>query len=238
MSIFALGDLHLSLGTNKTMEVFGPAWDRYVQRIEENWRAMIKPEDTVLVPGDISWAMYLSETKADFDFLESLPGRKLICRGNHDYWWTTVHKMEDYFAKQNYKSLQIVRHNAVVVEDSVISGTRGWVLPNDSKFSAEDKPIYERELARLRLCAEAIEKADPEHSKRRIMMLHYPPVTKDNTKTEWARVLDEYKIDLCVYGHLHGRGHSIAFEGTISDSFSCQYKCVAADFLGFKPLDI
>ena len=238
MSVYAISDLHLSLGTDKPMEVFGPSWDGYTDKIKQNWLKTVKEDDVVLMPGDLSWATYLDDTVADMSFIDELPGRKLICRGNHDYWWTTVHKMEVFFEEKGLKSIEIVRNNAIVIDQVVVSGTRGWKNPSDSDFSAQDRKIYDRELARMKLCIDAILKMDPEHNMLRVMMIHYPPITKSNMHTDAAKLLEAGQIDLCIYGHLHGRGHSIAFEGESGYNYPVRYLCASSDFVDFAPVKI
>ena len=237
MAIYALADLHLSLSIpDKSMTVFGRGWEDYIERIEENWRAEVTDEDTVLVPGDISWATKLSETERDFDFLASLPGRKLICRGNHDYWWTTISKMEDFFAQHGYTGIEIVRTNVTEIEGCLVSGTRGWALPSDSEFKEQDRKIYDREIARLKLCFDEMDKVDPDRSKKRIIMLHYPPLNKYYKPTEFTKTITEGGADICVYGHLHGRAHEIIYTDITFDG--CDYYCAAGDYLRFKPLKL
>lgn len=233
MALFAISDLHIALSNpEKTMEVFGSAWDNYIERIREGF-AVVGPEDTVLMPGDLSWATYLEQAGADFEFIDSLPGRKLICRGNHDYWWVTAAKMKKTFLEMGIGSLEIVRNNAIEAEDYLVSGTRGWKLLGDDGITAEDRKITERELIRLDLCLKALKEADPEHARKWVMMFHFPPLIRSNMSTEYSHRLSEAGVDLAVYGHLHGRAHSRIFEG---EHEGVTYRCVAADVLKYKPL--
>ncbi|MCR5614952.1 MAG: metallophosphoesterase [Saccharofermentans sp.] len=235
MAIYALADLHLSLSNpEKSMDVFGSAWDGYIERIEKGWRETVTPEDTVLVAGDISWATYIEKAEEDFEFLASLPGRKLISRGNHDYWWTTIKKLDEFFAGHDYPGIEIVRTNVVEAEGCFISGTRGWMLESQLK-TADDRKIYDREISRVKLCIEELEKADPGHAKQRILMIHYPPIMKGQEKTGFTELLAGH-IDTCVYGHLHGRGKGQAWEGT--DEGGVRYVCTAADYIDFAPVKI
>ena len=142
MAIFTMSDLHLSLGSDKPMEVFGAAWDNYTQRIYENWSSVVGAEDTVLIGGDISWAMHLKDCKADFEFLNSLPGNKLLYKGNHDYWWESMTKMNAFLSDNGYTTLRFMQNNAIVCEDSLVCGTRGWCLPGDGNNSEDDIRIY------------------------------------------------------------------------------------------------
>lgn len=235
MAIYGISDLHLAKDIDKPMDVFGPAWDHYMERIEENWRAVIKEGDTVLVPGDISWATYISEVDKDFAFIESLPGTKLFSRGNHDYWWTTLRKMEIYISNKEFNSIKFVQNKATQVGDVIISGTRGWILPNDSEFSSDDQRIYDRELARIDLCISDIKRLDPDHNYKWVLMMHYPPITKTCLNNAMVTKITEAGIDLCVYGHLHALGHRLIVEDTVENT---EFKCIAADYLKFEPLKL
>lgn len=237
MAIFAMADLHLAISNpEKSMEEFGEGWRDYITRIKTNWEETVTDEDTVLMPGDLSWAMYIDKANEDLQFIDSLPGTKLFSRGNHDYWWTTVSKMEKYCADQGFNTIRFVRNNVIEVEDSLITGTRGWKLPSDSGFDAEDRRIYERETLRLGLCLKQLQAADPDHGRRHIVMLHYPPLTQKSPSSAFTGLLEEAGVDLCIYGHLHGFAHAGAFEGSITPGKGTIYRCVASDFLGFKPL--
>ena len=237
MAIYAMADLHLSLSIpDKSMTVFGAGWDNYIERINDNWRSVVGEDDTVIVSGDISWATKLSETEKDFAFLSSLPGRKLLCRGNHDYWWTTISKMEEFFASNGYDGIEIVRTNVVEADGCLISGTRGWMLPGDGEFKEQDRKIYDREIARLKLCFAEMDKADPAREKKRIIMLHYPPITRFAHPTDFTSVISEGGADICVYGHLHGRAHDKIYTGIEFDG--CSYYCIAGDYLKFMPMRI
>ena len=235
MAIYALADLHLSLSNpEKSMDVFGSDWDGYITRIEKGWRETVTDNDTVLVAGDISWATYIDKAEEDFEFLASLPGRKLICRGNHDYWWTTMKKLDEFFALHDFPGIEIVRTNVIEAESVLISGTRGWMLEGALK-NADDRKIYDREIARIKLCLGELNKADPDHARKRILMLHYPPIVRGQEKTEITELLAG-QIDICVYGHLHGRGKGQVFEG--EGEGKVKYICTAADYLDFAPVKI
>ena len=237
MSIFAISDLHLSLSNpEKSMTVFGQGWEDYIDRIRDNWNGTVTDSDTVLIAGDIAWATRIGEADEDFGFLAGLPGRKLISRGNHDFWWTTINKMDEYFASRDYGSIEIVRTNVVESEGCLISGTRGWMMPGDSEFREKDRKIYDRELARLRLCFAEMDKADPDRAKPRIIMLHYPPVTRINCPTDFTDILSEGGCSICVYGHLHGRAHGKIYDG--DDIGRTRYVCTSGDYLRFEPLKL
>lgn len=239
MAIFTMSDLHLSLGSDKPMEVFGAAWDNYTQRIYENWSSVVGAEDTVLIGGDISWAMHLKDCKADFEFLNSLPGNKLLYKGNHDYWWESMTKMNAFLSDNGYTTLRFMQNNAIVCEDSLVCGTRGWCLPGDGNNSEDDIRIYEREVLRLelsltdgeRLCRESGFRPD-----KKICILHYPPFTKESEPdAKITDLLQRYEITHCFYGHLHSRSTLTAFEG---EHGGIKYRLVSADHLKFCPIKI
>ena len=192
MSLYAIADLHLSLGTDKPMDIFG-GWDNYIERLDKNWRSTVKSEDTVVIAGDISWAMRLEQTFKDFSFIESLPGRKIFLKGNHDYWWTTRKKIEAYLKENNFKSISILFNSAEVVENFAVCGTRGWSYDCSTQ---EDVKILNREVGRLTMSIEQARKLDREV----IVFLHYPPVFSGYECTEIMNVLREYKIKKCYYG--------------------------------------
>ena len=235
MSIYALADLHLSLSCpDKSMEVFGLSWGDYISKVRENWEKVVKDTDTVLIPGDISWATYIDKAGEDFRFISDLPGRKLLCRGNHDYWWTTIKKMEEFLASKGLANMEFVRTNAIPVEDAIVTGTRGWMIETkESIEGSENKKIYEREKLRIKMCIDALNEADPGHDKKHIFMIHYPPVTARKDFTEFAHMMAEGGVDICVYGHLHGSAHKKVFEGGFEGT---GFICASADFVKFSPV--
>ncbi|MCQ2532093.1 MAG: metallophosphoesterase [Saccharofermentans sp.] len=236
MAIYALSDLHLALSNpEKSMSVFGPGWENYIERIKEGFDGVVKPEDTVLMPGDLSWATYLKDAKEDFEFIDNLPGKKIISRGNHDYWWNTIKKMEETFKDMGLSTITIARNNVIEAEDCLISGTRGWKVPGDDGFGEEDKKIYDREVIRLGLCLDAIAKEDPEHSKKHVIMMHYPPLTKNAARGEFTTLLENANVDMVIYGHLHGRAHAKVFEGKRGNT---EYRCVSADYCNYRPFQL
>ena len=228
MALFAIADTHLSLGTNKSMTVFS-GWDDYVQRLEENWRNLVKPEDTVVIAGDISWGMNLKQAREDFAFLHSLPGRKLIFKGNHDYWWTTRRQMDLFFADNGLDSLTIVHNDAVTVDDRyAICGSRGWF------FDAEedtDKLVLLREAGRLRTSIRAAKETGLEP----IAFLHYPPIYADQICPEILDVLKEEGITRCYYGHVHSKGIRLAVQGEVE---GIRFELISADAVRFCPVAI
>lgn len=237
MSIYALADLHLALSNpEKSMDVFGSRWEGYIPKIKDNWMKTVTDSDTVLIPGDISWATYIDKAEEDFRFISDLPGTKLLSRGNHDFWWTTMKKMEDYFAQKDFDNLQFIRTNVAQVEECLISGTRGWMIESKASIEGSDnRKIYEREKLRLGMCIDKLNETDPEHSKKHILMIHYPPLTSNQEFTEFAEIISDGGVDICVYGHLHGKAHKKAFEGEFGGT---RFICASADYVGFKPVKI
>lgn len=237
MAIYAMADLHLSLGKpEKSMEVFGRSWENYIPRIEENWRKTVGEDDTVLISGDISWETYLDGTVEDFKFINSLPGHKILSRGNHDYWWTSFKKMEDFLEANGLSNISFCRTNIIEAEDALVSGTRGWLLPGDSQAKDEDRKIFARETERLKLCIREFENADPGHAKKHILMIHYPPLTAACRDTDFSKIIENGQIDVCVYGHLHARAHNMRFAEDFHNGV--RYILTASDFLGFSPVRV
>lgn len=219
MAIFALSDLHLPLGINKPMNVFGEGWENYVERIEYNWRSTVSENDYVIINGDFSWATYLEETVEDFRFIENLPGTKLLSKGNHDYWWTTLAKLEKFKAENGFTSMHFMQNNAYLCGGAAVCGARGWISPTDKSFKRDDEKIYMRELMRLENSLKAAVKL----SDTVIAALHYPP------DDAFVELMVRYNVHSCVFGHLHGRK---AFD------YRTAYKncsLVSADFLKFMP---
>ena len=228
MALFAIADTHLSLKTDKSMTVFS-GWDDYVDRLEANWRNLVKPEDTVVIAGDISWGMNLKQAKDDFAFLHSLPGRKLIFKGNHDYWWTTRRQMDLFFAENGFDSLRIVHNDAVEVDGRyAVCGSRGWFF--DAEEDA-DKLVLLREAGRLRTSIRAAKEMGLEP----IVFLHYPPIYADQICPEIMDVLKEEEITRCYYGHVHGKGIRLAVQGEVE---GIRFELISADSVHFCPVAI
>ncbi|MDD4850218.1 MAG: metallophosphoesterase [Gemmiger sp.] len=225
MAIFAIGDLHLSLGTDKPMDIF-EGWDGYLPKLEQNWRRLITPEDTVVLAGDTSWAMKLETATADFAFLQSLPGQKWLLKGNHDYWWTTQRKMENYLAQQGFDTLHILHNNCCVVDGVALCGTRGWMF-DDSE--PQDAKVMAREVGRLKLSLAAA------GALPKLVFLHYPPIYRGGEADDILAVLRDYGITQCWYGHLHGKAIRFAVQGAQG---GVVYKLISADGLGFCPWKI
>ncbi len=225
MSLFVISDPHLSLATDKSMTVFS-GWDDYVHRLETHWRQLVEPQDTVVLAGDISWAMALEDAREDFQFLQDLPGRKLIFKGNHDYWWCTRRKMDTFFEENGFDTLTIVHNDAVAVEDRfAVCGTRGWFYDD-----AEDNvKILRREAERLRTSIAAAKQTGLEP----IVFLHYPPLFDGRACEEITDVLKEEGIRRCFYGHVHGAGIRQAFQGEWE---GITFRLTSCDALRFCPL--
>ncbi len=217
----------MSFGADKPMDIFY-GWQDYVDRLAENWQKKILPEDTVVLAGDISWGMTMEEALEDFRFLERLNGRKIILKGNHDYWFSTKTKVEGFLAEHGITSISILFNNAFVYGDYVICGTRGWM---NEPGSAADKKVLAREVGRLRLSLEA----GKEFQKEPIVFLHYPPVGPNSCSLELVSVMWEYGVRSCYYGHLHGRSCENAVMG-------CQdgihYRLISGDYIQFDPVQI
>lgn len=225
MSLFAIADTHLSLSDNKPMDIFG-GWQDYVNRLEKNWRKLITDEDTVVIAGDISWAMSIEGAKEDFRFLNSLPGKKLIFKGNHDYWWCTMKKMEEFLLSNGFDTIKILHNNAVRIGDFAVCGSRGWFF--DAECDPDNKIIL-REAGRIRRSIESAKALGGEP----LVFLHYPPLNSSMVCSEIFSVLKEEGIKRCYYGHLHGPALKGAFTG---EKDGVKFSLISGDFLGFCPL--
>ena len=227
MAIYAISDLHLSFGENKPMDVFGKTWENHTEKIKENWISKVTENDLVLLPGDFSWAMYLKDTYNDFEFLNSLPGKKILLKGNHDYWWTSIKKMKEYLKENNFENIDFLHNNSFEFENKIITGTRGW----QDESSCEDKKITKRENLRLELSIQdGIKKYGDD--KEIIVCMHYPPFVKyEETVLKYIDTMKKYNVTKCIYGHLHGEeSHREAKEGKIGN---IDFKLVSCDYTGF-----
>ena len=227
MALYAIGDTHLSLATGKKMDIFS-GWEDYELRLKSNWERLVEADDTVVIPGDISWCMNPEDGLEDFRFLNSLPGRKIILKGNHDYWWSTKKKMDEFFEKYGLDTLCILHNNAYTCGGIAVCGTRGWFF--DAEADA-DRKIVLREAGRLRASITAAKQT----GKEPVVFLHYPPLSTEKKCEEIYEVLVEQEIKRCYYAHLHSYSHQTAFNG-ISDSI--EFRLVSADYLRFCPLHI
>ena len=232
MAIYAISDLHLSFGENKPMDVFGINWENHTKKIKENWLSKVTEKDLVLLPGDFSWATYLKDTYMDFEYLNSLPGKKILLKGNHDYWWTSLKKMREFLEENNFKNIDFLHNNSYEFENKIIVGTRGWEDENNQ----EDKKITKRENLRLELSIQdGIQKYGNE--KEIIVCMHYPPfVNYDEKVFSYIETMKKYNVTKCIYGHLHGeQSHKEAKEGIVDN---IDFKLVSCDYTGFDLIKI
>ena len=232
MSIYVIGDLHLSFKEDKPMSIFGANWEGHAEKIEKNWIEDVNSKDTVIIAGDFSWATYLEDTYLDFSYLNKLPGKKILLKGNHDYWWTTVTSMKNYLEQNNIQNIDFLYNNSFEIENKIIVGTRGWTLLD----SDNSKKMIKREVLRLELSIkDAIEKYG--ENKEIICIMHYPPISNSSMKNEYTyqseflEIMKKYNIKKCYYGHLHGSSHKDAVEGKIE---GIEFKLISADYLNFK----
>ena len=231
MSIYVIGDLHLYFSIDKPMNIFGYNWENHAEKIKYNWIKKVKETDTVLIPGDFSWATYLEDTYKDFEFLNSLPGRKILLKGNHDYWWTTLNKMNNYIKNSGFENIDFLYNNSYLIENKIITGTRGWI----SNLNNENIKILKREDERLKLSIKnGIEKFG--NDKEIIVLIHYPPFIKENVeKIDFVKTMKEFNVSKCFYGHLHSDSHKEAIEGKIED---IEFKLISSDYMNFDLLKI
>ena len=234
MAIYGIADLHLSFIEDKPMDIFGDNWENHAEKIKENWIKQVKEEDFVILPGDFSWAMYLNDAKLDFEYLNSLPGTKILLKGNHDYWWTTLTKMNEFIKENEFNNIYFLYNNSYLIENKIIVGTRGWNILDEEN----DMKMIKRENARLELSIQDGLKKYGE-DKEIIALMHYPPINKNlilrKEENEFIKTLKKYNINKCYYGHLHGPSHKDAIEGIIE---GIDFKLISADYLDFKLVKI
>ncbi len=228
MAIFAIGDLHMPGNGVKPMDIFGQHWDHHMDTIRENWLETVAPSDTVLIPGDISWAMQFNDAKADLQSIAALPGTKILLRGNHDYWWSSITKLRSFLPE----GMLALQNDSVAVGGRAVCGTRGWTFPTEAfPLDEQETKIYQRELIRLRMALD--------HAAGRglpiVAMTHFPPLLKDCRDTAFTALLEEYGVKLCVYGHLHGVGIRSGFNG---EHNGVSYRLTSCDALGFAPVKV
>jgi predicted phosphohydrolase len=223
MQIYAIADLHLSLTSEKPMDVFGEAWRGHAEKLERNWRERVTQDDLVLIPGDISWAMQLSGALPDLSFIGSLPGKKILLKGNHDYWWSAIGRVRSSLPD----GMRAIQNDSIVEGDIGFCGTRGWLCPGSNNFDAEDQKIYSRELDRLTLSLNSLKPV-----KTKIAMLHFPPFADKEKGSGFTERMEAAGVQIVLYGHLHGEANRHAFEG---ERNGIVYHCVAADKLDFSP---
>ena len=234
MSLYVIADLHLSKSTEKPMDIFGSRWDGYMEKIEKCWRERVTDEDTVVVAGDISWAMTTAELKPDFDFIESLPGKKILSKGNHDYWWQTMAKLDAFVAENGYKTISFLHNNAYIVDDFIICGTRGWYTEDKPKLlrGADSAKIIAREVERIKHSVKYGKELSSDGREREtLMFLHFPAVFKGYMCDEIIMELYRAGVRRCYYGHIHGNYDAPA----VINYADIEFRLISADYVNFIP---
>ena len=228
MSLFSIADLHLSTSQEKPMDIFGGWWINHTDTLLKNWVSKITDTDTVIIPGDISWALKLEEAKLDLDWLDALPGKKILVKGNHDLWWTSIQKLTNL-----YDRIDFIQNSCSLYQDYAICGTRGWLCPGESGFDSHDEKIYSRELGRLKLSLEA---AKNRGIHKIIGILHFPPTNEKLEASGFTALFEQYQVEQVVYGHLHGEeAYKYGLQGVRG---GVAYKLTSCDFLACEPLKL
>ena len=235
MSIYVIGDLHLSFNEDKPMDIFGDNWKGHEEKIKKDWIEKVTDNDVVILPGDFSWSMKLEDTEKDFEYINNLPGKKLLLKGNHDYWWNTITKMRKFLKEKELENIDFIYNQGYVLEDYIIAGTRGWSILEDN----QDEKVLNRELARLESSIkDGLEKAtqdDDYNEKELIVFMHYPPISNikilNKEEAKFVEIMKKYNVKKCFYAHLHGASIKEAFEGEFE---GIEFKLVSADGLKFK----
>lgn len=223
MALYVIGDTHLSLGSSKPMDVFGGAWEGYMEKLTQGL-SVLTTDDTLVIAGDVSWGMSLEESEQDFAWLHALPGKKIILKGNHDYWWNTAAKMNRFFQEKGFDSLHILHNNCHYYGDVSLCGTRGWFYEEEKE--GQSAKVFNRELQRLETSLKAAGEAE------KLCFLHYPPFYTGYRCEPILELLEKYQVKACYYGHLHGGSHRLAIQGV---SGTVDYRLISADFLKFRP---
>lgn len=235
MSIYVIGDLHLSFHEDKPMSIFGENWKGHEEKIKKDWIEKVKQNDLVVIPGDFSWSTYLQDTYEDFAYLNALPGKKILIKGNHDYWWTTLTSMRKFLKKNKFENIDFIYNTAYEFENYILAGTRGW----GQNEEGEDKKLLKRETMRLDLSLQKAHELQKKSNKEIIVFLHYPPIINNNIinneMSEFIKTMKQYNIKKCYYGHLHSAAIREAVEG---EHYGIKFKLVSADGLDFKLLKI
>ena len=224
MALYAISDLHLAFTTDKPMDIFGAKWLKHDEKIKENWIKKITDEDTVLIAGDISWSMRSDESKVDLDWIDALPGKKIISKGNHDYWWGGISKIN-----RMYENTKFLQNNFYTYEDYAICGSRGWILEGSDRFTEKDKKIFDREIIRLKLSLDKAKEAGYENI---VVMIHYPPMNEKRENSAFTNLFKEYGVKKVIYGHLHGPSLANVLNG---EHEGIEYLMTSCDFLDFDP---
>ena len=235
MSLFVMADLHLSHSVNKPMDIFGTRWTDYVTKIKKNWSSIVTDEDTVIIPGDITWAIDYDEAYEDFKFINELPGKKLLGKGNHDYWWGTLTKNRAFTQKYGFDTIDFLYNNAYKIEDYIVCGTRGWYvdekLQSGNTKDVEYKKIVSREAQRLKLSLDEAVKLR-ENDEQILVFFHFPPVFNTFVCDEFVEILLEYGIKNCYFGHIHGTYNvprTLTYKGI-------NFSLISSDFSNFIPM--
>lgn len=226
MRIYGIGDLHLSFTSDKPMDIYGGQWTNHTERLEQNWRRIIDPDDVVILAGDISWGLKREEAEADLAWIAAMPGTKVLIKGNHDLWWTSVSKLNEYDS-----SMYFIQNTSYMAGDIAICGTRGWICPGDPDYTEHDNKIYQRELGRMRLSLEAGVKSG---ARELLAAIHYPPANDLEQGSGFTELFEEYKVSQVVYGHLHGT--DAQRKGIRGNRNGVEYSLVACDHLACIPL--
>lgn len=225
MALYTISDLHLGFNVEKPMDIFGDKWKDHCHKIKENWLSKINEEDMVLIAGDISWSLKEQDSKYDLDWINELPGKKIISKGNHDYWWGSISKLN-----KMYENTKFIQNNFYTYDDYAICGTRGWICPSGDKYSEKDMKIYNREQTRLKL---SLDSAKKNKFEKIIVMIHYPPVNDKFEESEFVKIIKEYNVEKVIYGHLHGPVLSGKVLNGCLDGV--EYILSSADYLDFNP---
>ncbi len=228
MSIFVIADLHLSLSGEKPMDIYGGEWVRHTERIKDAWEAEISQEDTVILPGDLSWALKLSEAMEDLNWISRLPGQKVLFKGNHDLWWTGIGKLNGLF-----ENMHFVQNTCYEAEGYAICGTRGWVCPGDAEYTQHDQKIYQRELLRLEM---SLSEARKKGARKIIGVLHFPPTNDRLGGSGFTELFEQYEVETVVYGHLHGP--AAFYKGPYGMYGGVEYLLTSCDKLKCRPIKI
>lgn len=232
MSLYAIGDLHFSTVNPKPMNIFGENWDNHEQKIIDDWKSKVQEDDTVLILGDTSWAITLEDAKSDLDIIKDLPGKKIFIKGNHDYWWNSISKINNIYPQDD---MNFIQNGYFEYENYAICGSRGWLCPNDYKFDLDDEKIYKREVLRLEM---SIKKAIHDGHEDIIVITHYPPTNDKLDQSEFTYLYEKYNIKKVIYGHLHGKeSFKMGLRGIRNDIEYILASCDYQDFKLIKVLD-
>ena len=232
MKVFALSDLHLSFACDKPMDVFGENWEDYENKIIDNWNSIVSDDDLVIIAGDISWAIKIEETKEDFNYIDRLKGKKVIVRGNHDYWWKAIGVVRDWLPK----SISAIQNDAIHFVDVIVCGSRGWLIHEREKQPSEDDvKMINRECIRLQMALDKATKMQEETGAEIICILHYPPFNSYLDESEFTKLIEEYNVKKVVYGHLHGKNK---YPNGVQEINGIKYYLSSCDRINFTPIEI